>query len=383
MRLLLLCTFFFAASALRNAREEEGSLHAKVETRSRPKPQAEASLVSNEAPKKKSGRRRTRSSITVNSGKAAPKILDDPLTSAVYLGEDEENMNKSALSLRKNKTSFSLLETEAWVTPSSANDTARSSPTVVAFRAQTAGAAAALKSASEQARELAKETERLQMISLFDVMSATYSELPKLNWHTKWAIILCFSLILLAKGACVCLCVHTWQKRQRELAMRDAAKLVCKTAAGFGGVDEAKVAAILGGILEKEQPDDSETMEKPDIGLRSRSDSHASEPESVKTKKHAREASPGDEPSPSSRATTVGPSAPQGSVSWSMYYSENGVPCFYNPETGERTWEVPREIAELASSGTGLMHDTFQLPSGCALTDDSDDDDDDHPQNSS
>uniref|UniRef100_A0A7S2TK53 WW domain-containing protein n=1 Tax=Lotharella oceanica TaxID=641309 RepID=A0A7S2TK53_9EUKA len=378
MQLLLLCVFLAGVSGLRHAREEEGTLHAKVKVRTteeHPTQPTEASLVSNEATKR-TGRRRKRSPITVNAGKAEPKILDDPLTPVSL--EDE----------LLNKTAFSLLESEAWVRASTANesglsinDTAPSGPSVVAFRAKTEGAAT-LKPAREQAREIARETEKLQMTSLFDVMSNTYSELPKLNWHTKWAIVLCCVLILLAKGACMCLCIHNCQKRQRELAMKEAARLVCKDGAGFGSVDEAKVAAILGGILQREQPDNGEILDK---SKNCRGSSDASDSSKTKGKPYSRDDSQ-KEPVTPSLATTVPPSVPRGSVSWSMYYSENGVPCFYNPETGEKTWEVPNEIAALATNEKG-MADTFQLPSGCTLTDDSDsewgdDDNDNLSQNS-
>mmetsp|Transcript_3069 Transcript_3069/g.5690 ORF Transcript_3069/g.5690 Transcript_3069/m.5690 type:complete len:537 (-) Transcript_3069:108-1718(-) len=211
------------------------------------------------------------------------------------------------------------------------------------------------------------EMKKLEMLSMYELMLDLYNQIPVLNWHTKLAILGCTLVILIAKMTCLCLCLRSWQDRhiklERERALREAAKRMCSGQV-VPNVDEAKVRAILGDLLDQdisekvpEKTDSDDSEEGPE--------DHSSdeEPDTVEPSSLAR-----------TLATTLPPDEP---VRWSIHYSQHGVPCFYNFETGEKTWTIPKDIKARMETGGKVSGaaDSFSFPPGCELAcDDSDDD---------
>mmetsp|Transcript_14799 Transcript_14799/g.20600 ORF Transcript_14799/g.20600 Transcript_14799/m.20600 type:complete len:384 (+) Transcript_14799:73-1224(+) len=307
-------------------------------------------------------------SIKINSGKASGKNYDGPLNPLFALNSGTAKPNVSAIS---------FLQTESYVlqgdkiepkTLSNSNESMIpreasnlvSDPRVKGRKAETQmkmeprlyeksdkflhGKTEVVNPAKASAHVISDadmiasgiKVKTLEMLSLYDVFVNVYRQLPETNGQAKLVALVCVIVLMIGKLGCICLCFQRWREKDKEASLRQAARLVCR-GSSFNAVDPQKVAAILGTILDQDDPENSNN--------------------NVKKETKAT-------PNPCNEHH------PEGTITWAMHYSENGAPCFYNHKTGEKRWSVPNDILGLEN----VDEPNFALPSGCNLANDSDDD---------
>jgi len=304
-------------------------------------------------------------SIKINAGKPSGKIQDGPLTPSFTLINDTTKPNVSAMSFLQTD-SYVLQGDKIESETSGASKIPGAAPNLVTEprnngrKAETqmkmepgvdenSGAtfhgktemtdpAGAFAHVISDANMVASgiEMKTLEMLSLYDVFVNVYHQLPETNWQAKLVALVCVIVLMIGKLGCLCLCFQRWKEKEKEASLRQAARLVCR-GSNFNAVDPQKVAAILGTILDQDDPENSNDNGKN---------------ETKATPKPCYE------------------TPPEGAITWAMHYSENGAPCFYNHETGEKRLSVPNEILGLGA----VEENSFALPSGCNLANDSDDD---------